>query len=280
MLLYHIWTRGIVCACAMNGPNVAEFRTNDQVAEAMGAEPELLPLLPDLFADFTALGCWPEEMVVLLREHADLPPRARVVDLGCGKGAAAIAIAAELGHEVLGVDLFEPFLVEGRRAATDTGVDHLVSFQQGDLRGVAGAHEPFDVAVFAAVGAGIFCNFAGCVGALRQCVRPGGYMLICDGFLVRESAKVPPGYEYYRAREETRRQLGVHGDVLVAETLIPAEKLESEEDLGRLRTAVDRLLEAIPERRQELEEFMDSQRGEVEFIENETREAVWLLRRF
>ncbi len=252
---------------------------DDLIADAMGAEPELLPLLPDLFADFTALGCWPEEMVELLREHADLPPRARVVDLGCGKGAAAIAIAAELGHEVLGVDLFEPFLAEGVRAAADAGVDHLVTFRQGDLRGVAGAHEPFDVAVFAAIGAGIFGDFAGCIDALRQCVRPGGYMLICDGLLVRATTEFPQGYEYYRDREETHRQLGAHGDLLVAETLIAAEKLGSEEDLGRLQSAVDRLLETIPDRRQELEEFMDSQRGEVEFIENETREAVWLLRR-
>ncbi len=41
--------------------------TDKLVADAMGVAPELLPLLPDLLADFTALGGWPSEVVELLR---------------------------------------------------------------------------------------------------------------------------------------------------------------------------------------------------------------------
>ncbi len=256
------------------------MRTTDEiVAEAMGAVPELLPLLPDLFADFTALGGWPDEVVEMLRDRTDLPIRAEVVDLGCGKGATVVAIARELGHRALGVDLFEPFLEAGAQAAVAAGVERLVSFRRSDLRDVTSSTERFDVAVFGALGAGLFGSHADCVGALRQCVRPGGYMAISDGFLVRAPASVPSGCEYYRPHDETVRQLTQHGDSLEAETVIPVERLGSDEDLRLLRAAVDRLLDSVPERRQELKAFMDTQRREVEFIEKKTREVVWLLRR-
>ncbi len=256
---------------------------DDLVAEAMGVAPSLLSLLPDLLADFTALGGWPREVVELLREQVDLPARAEVVDLGCGKGAAAVAIAAELGCGVLGVDLFEPFLAAGARAATAAGVERLVSFRRGDLRDVAGGAETFDVAVFEAVGAGLFGGYAGCAGALRECVRPGGYLAISDGFLVqnRQGDTIPPGYEYYRPHDEALRQLGTHGDALVAETVISTSRFSRQcrEEPELLRAAVDRLLESMPERRGELEAFLDSQRREYAFLAGETREAVWLLRR-
>ncbi len=256
---------------------------DELVAEAMGVEPTLLPLLPDLVADFTALGGWPQEVVELLRDRADLPVPADVVDLGCGKGAAAIAIAEQLGHRVLAADLFEPFLAEARQAAAAAGVDHLVSFRRGDLREITRESECFDVAVFQAVDVGLFGDFADCVGALRGCVRPGGYLAISDGFLIRDRPAVatPPGYEYYRPRDEILPQLGAHGDALAAETVIPPDRFSRQcrEELELLRVAVDRLLESTPERRAELEVFLESQRREYEFLDRETREAVWLLRR-
>ncbi len=260
------------------------MRTTDElVAEAMGAAPELLPLLPDLVADFTALGGWPQEVVELLREHADLPAPAEIVDLGCGKGAAAVAVAAELGHRVLGVDLFEPFLADGSRAAAAAGVDHLVSFRKSDLRDVVREPGSFDVAVLAAVGTELFGDHADCVGALRGCVRPGGYIAISDGFLTQERRDVatPPGYEYYETRDEVLRQLLAHGDALVAETVISPERFSRQclEELELLRAAVDRLLESAPEHRAELQAFLDAQQIEYEFLNGETREAVWLLRR-
>lgn len=256
--------------------------TDELIAEAMGVEPELLPLLPELFADFTALGGWPAEVVEMLHESADLAAGSRVVDLGCGKGAAAVAIAGELGHEVLGVDLFEPFLAEGARSADAAGVGHLVSFRRGDLRDIAHGAESFDVAVLAAVGTGFFSDYTDCIGALRNCIRSGGYLVISDGFLIQDRSEdsTPAGYEYYRPRGEVRRQLVAHGDALVAEKVIPPDLFSRQcrEDLELLRAAVDRLLDSTPERRAELEEFLDSQKREYEFLDRRTREAIWLLR--
>ena len=92
---------------------------------------------------------------------------------------------------------------------------------------------------------------------------------------------MPSGYEYYRQRDEVMRQLSARGDALVAEAVISPERFERQcrEDLELLRAAVDRLLERIPERRAELEAFLEAQQEEYDFLKGETREAVWLLRR-
>lgn len=253
------------------------------VAEAMGVTPELLPLMPDLFTDLTALGGRPQEVVELLRKHADLSPEVTAVDLGCGKGAVAVALASELGAWVLGVDLFEPFLDAAVSAAAEAGVKYMVSFRCGDLRETCAGTEVFDIAVLSAVGAGLFGGYADCVAALRRCVHPGGYLVIRDGVLneTRPNDATPDGYSHYRLYDEAATQLVTHGDDLIAKIVITPDQLQEQnsDDLQRLRAAADRLAAANPERREQLEAFLASQEREVAFIERETREALWLLRR-
>lgn len=253
------------------------------VAEAFGAEPELLPLFPALFADFEALGGWPDRVVRALEEATDLSEGALVADLGCGKGAVAIAIARRFGCRVRGVDLFEPFLQAAAEAARAAGVDRLCSFAEGDLRDVIRETESFDAVVFSAVGAGLFGDYAGCVGALRRCLRPGGHLVLCDGFLSRPMAPDarPRGYEYYEVHEETVRQLAAHGDRLVREIVVSREELgrQSRRDLASLRRQTRRLSESRPEHRRALEQFLAAQEAEYGFLDACTEESVWLLRR-
>ena len=65
-----------------------------QIAESLDATPELLPFLPELLADWTSSR--PEEVLRFL-EPLELPPTTRALDLGCGKGVVALALAA---HQV------------------------------------------------------------------------------------------------------------------------------------------------------------------------------------
>jgi SAM-dependent methyltransferase len=191
-----------------------ERQTHELVAEAFGAAPELLPLLPALFADFTALGGWPDKVATILRESAQLPQEAAVVDLGCGKGAVSLVLAAELGYRVTGFDLFEPFLEDAASGARAAGVHHLCSFEVADIRDRAEAVAAFDVAIFAAVGAGLYGDYSDCIAAIRRWTRPDGYIVISDGFLkqpIPPGAKFP-GYGYYERHDEALHQLTAHGD--------------------------------------------------------------------
>jgi ubiquinone/menaquinone biosynthesis C-methylase UbiE len=253
------------------------------VAEAFGADPELVPHLPGLLTGIDALGGWPDEVVASIAESADLPEQAKVVDLGCGKGAIAIAIARAFGHRVQGVDLFEPFLRAAIDASGGAGVGQLCTFELGRIEDVIDGSDSFDLVVFSAVGAGMFGGYADCIAALRRCVRPGGYLVLCEGFLddAMPTAALPAGYEYYEPHDQAIRQLTAHGDILARETLVPRDEITRQtiQEMEVLRENAQWLSAAKPQHRELLESFIDSQNAEYEFVNRATREVVWLLRR-
>ena len=183
-----------------------------EVADSMEAPPELLPFLPELLADLWALGGDPEIVIGLLRPLA-LSPSARLLDLGCGKGGMAVPIAQELGLQVVGVDLFEPFVREARERAAALGLADRCRFETADLRDAVLRTSGYDVVLYASLG--VFGPLDHCVGQLRRTVRPGGYLVIDDGYLAGAALLDRPGYEHMAPREETRRQLTAHGDRLL-----------------------------------------------------------------
>ena len=62
----------------------------------------------------------------------DLPPGARVLDAGCGRGHVAMRLAAEFGYRVHGVDLLAGDVARARAEAARRGLGALVGFEVGD----------------------------------------------------------------------------------------------------------------------------------------------------
>jgi SAM-dependent methyltransferase len=66
-----------------------------------------------------------------------LEPGMRVLDVGCGPGRHAVALAGR-GIEVVGVEISERFVEVGRALAEQEGVGHLVEFHRADAREMVG----------------------------------------------------------------------------------------------------------------------------------------------
>lgn len=248
-----------------------------QIATALETTPDLIPFLPELLADIWALGSWPAVIAETLAIR-DLPRSTRVLDLGCGKGAVGIRLARDLGFRVLGVDLFEPFIREARERARREGLDNRCEFRVADARDLLMGEAEFDVVIWAALG-GALGSFDRCVGQLRRVVRPNGYIVIDDGFLVSEHPVSRSGYGHYTSQRETRRQLTGHGDELVQETLIPRREVEicNVENNRRIQARAKGLAERFPEHADRLAGYVDSQIAECEILESSIATAVWLL---
>lgn len=106
-----------------------------------------------------------------------LPPGAPVVDLGCGHGRHALALARR-GHPVLGVDLVEGFVALAREAAAREALP--AEFVHADLRAFTVASPAFDGAVCLFDAFGWFDDDAQ-LGILRNVfgmLRPGARLLL------------------------------------------------------------------------------------------------------
>lgn len=101
-----------------------------------------------------------DQEVSFLVRLLGLGPGMRVLDVGCGPGRHAIALARH-GVEVVGVDISERFVEVGLEVADREGLSGLVSFERADARAMVGdprfdansSGEPFDAAISLCQGA-------------------------------------------------------------------------------------------------------------------------------
>ena len=87
--------------------------------------------------DFTKLAALMRQSGEALVESLAVQPAMRVLDLGCGDGTTAVPLA-QIGAEVLGIDIARNLVEAGQRRAAALGLARL-HFQQGDacdLQGV------------------------------------------------------------------------------------------------------------------------------------------------
>src|SRR5512133_832947 len=122
-----------------------------------------------------------DEVVALL----DLPPRGRVVDLGCGKGDLLGRVAARYDVDAVGIDRDAKLLAEA-----PPGINVIVADIETWNRG-RGAFDRV-----ASVGSPAHLS------SLAGLVRPGGLVLYGDGYWRRE-----PSEEYLEALGATRDEL-------------------------------------------------------------------------
>jgi len=114
-------------------------------ALSLDADKEIFPYLPALLKDLWELGCVPSLYVKMLRPLQLPRETTRALDLGTGKGAAAVVLARELGFRVLGIDLCVPFLEEAEKRARLSGVSHLCRFVPEDAHRTVQKARGFDL---------------------------------------------------------------------------------------------------------------------------------------
>lgn len=247
------------------------------VAYTLGATEELLPFVHELLADLESLGTSPEAVVSLLRP-LDLPTPPRILDLGCGKGAASIALAQSLGASVLGVDGYAPFIEHARAAAQAAGLGELCEFLHGDLREAVRQEKNWDAVLYLAVG-DVLGPLDAQVAALRQTVRPGGYMLIDDCYRLSGAQLSLPEYQNLHTREESRALLERHGDRILREDRFPPDEVRAMN--ARNNTAIAARASALSARHPELapafQAYVDRQIEECAILENHVADVHWLL---
>jgi ubiquinone/menaquinone biosynthesis C-methylase UbiE len=115
-------------------------------------------------------------------DRMEIDGKEQVLDLGCGTGVAARAVARRPGFKgsILGVDLSDRLIAAARRLADDEGLSGRVRFEAGNASRLGLASGSFD----AVVAHTLFSHLAAPAGTLaeiRRLLRSGGILGVFDG---------------------------------------------------------------------------------------------------
>jgi SAM-dependent methyltransferase len=121
----------------------------------------------------------------VLAEAAGIRPEDRVLDAGCGVGGTAIWLARERGARVVGLTLSPAQVRAGSDAARRGGVDERVELRVADYADSRLPDESVDV-VWAHESACYAEDKRALLREAARVLRPGGRIVIADGFRARE----------------------------------------------------------------------------------------------
>src|SRR5258708_17174686 len=96
-----------------------------------------------------------------------LGPQQRVLDVASGQGKSAIALAQRFGCQVLGIEYGTEAVKKATETATEVGVTHLVTFQQGDAERLPVSDGTFDAVICECA----FCTFPDKATAASEFLR-------------------------------------------------------------------------------------------------------------
>lgn len=234
------------------------------VARSVDATPALVRVFDRLFEGLESLGSFPAEVVGALA-RAGLHRGARVLDLGCGKGASAIELARAFDARVLGVDGCRAFVTHARRRARELGEDH-VEFRVGDAAAARRARHD------AAIMLGLF-GVDRAAPLLRRAVRPGGLYLIDDAYSEDPRAGLP-------GRREIRAWITAQGDELVVERIFPRSMVAAENRrlYAVLASNALRLARESPRLARPVRAFLERQRRANRLMAGPIRCGLWVAR--
>ena len=194
----------------------------------LGQEVQALPRLADLTsADTLRVRAWAQVRELVERQLEPLGRRAldalapqpgeRVLDIGCGGGETALALAGAVGPSgaVVGVDLSEAVLAYARRAAQ--GHRH-VSCVQGDAQTFPFEPASFDAA-FSRFGVMFFADPIAAFANIRRSLKPGGRLAFVCWRALAENAldSVPFGAAAPHLPPQPEPRPGAPGPFALAE---------------------------------------------------------------
>jgi ubiquinone/menaquinone biosynthesis C-methylase UbiE len=102
--------------------------------------------------DFTKIAALMRQSGEAVAKSLGIVPQQRVLDLGCGDGTTAVPLA-QMGAEVVGIDIARNLVDAGNKRAAEAGLDRL-KFQEGDacaLEGIGDGAFDFTLSVFGAM---------------------------------------------------------------------------------------------------------------------------------
>jgi len=254
-------------------------RNGQSISDSLEADRKLLPHMPYLLQDMWTMGCSLEDIVEVVGSLSLPSDKTHVLDLGCGKGAILVHIAAKYGFKVTGIDIMEAFLDIAREKAGKFNITQLSRFIKQDILEYISREHDYDLVILASLG-GILGNLKDTVSRLRTQVKTGGYILIDDGYLSKENSLERKGFGHYRNHEDTINELTACNELLITEVSTTQFSLElNEKYLQFITKRGGDLAVKYPELEKDIKAYINLQSEECDVIRDHVEGALWLLQK-
>ena len=256
--------------------------TKEKLVRSLSHETtELLPFLPYLLQDFWELGSDPEVMAELINKHVNISENTRILDLACGKAAVAVKVAKKLRVKVKGIDLMPEFIEYAMQKAKEYDVCGLCEFQIDDINEAVKTERDYDCVVFGAVGTDVLGSPAEALRKLKSTVRPGGFILIEEGYIPdggrRDDIRYNAGA--YLPKQQWMALFKEVGLELVETASGHCEgDLEGGKGMAAITARAGELIEKHPDKKAMFEGYVRNQQNEYDDIAGSIVCVTWVLR--
>lgn len=253
--------------------------TQEKLAGSLTAETtDLIPFLPCLLQDLWELGSNPDIMLQLIKKHMPLLEDTVVLDLATGKGAVAIKLAQNLNVKVNGIDIIPAFIEYAIQKAKEFHVSDLCQFTIGDINEVVNREEKYDCVILGAVG-DVLGNPEQTLIKLKKTIKPGGYILIDDAYLIDTGKREQIKYQNYEyLTHEQYLELFSRCGLRVVEEITIQEYLENDANNKAITQRAEELIHRYPEKRDIFEGDVKSQQDECADLEDNLVGVTWMLK--
>ncbi|MDR0332013.1 MAG: class I SAM-dependent methyltransferase [Dysgonamonadaceae bacterium] len=236
----------------------------ESIAVAMDVqETAIVPFLSYILQDFWEIGTSPEIVINLVQKHCQDYSTLRVLDLGCGKGAVSVKLAATLNCNCLGIDGVSGFIETAKEKAREYNVEKLCQFETGDIREKIKELDKFDVIVLGAIGQ-VFGNYYETLITLMKHLAPEGIIIIDDAYIEDSSTFQHPAI---LSRRELLMQIKQAKMELIDEYI--GGETGASEEFENLKKRCEELIIKYPEKSALFENYIQIQADEYNVLENE-----------
>ena len=232
----------------------------------------IVPFLPYILQDFWEIGTSADKVVKLVERNCTTPHVKKMLDLGCGKGAVSVKLAAALHSNCLGIDGIPEFIAIAKEKAREYGVESLCTFETGDIREKIKELGEFDIIVLGAIGQ-VFGNYYETLTALSKHLAPNGIIIIDDAYIDDSSTFQHSAILSHRKILEQIEQAGM----MLIDKCIVKETAYAEE-FENLQRRCNELIAQYPEHRVLFENYIQTEAKEYSALENDVVCLIMVVR--
>ncbi|MCL2072635.1 MAG: class I SAM-dependent methyltransferase [Marinilabiliaceae bacterium] len=250
----------------------------ESIAAAMDAQQDMaiIPFLPYILQDFWELGTPSELVLNLIQKNCKNYSNLNVLDLGCGKGAISVKLAAALKCNCYGIDAIPEFIEASKEKAKEYEVSSICRFEVGDIRTKIEELDKFDIIIFGATGP-IFDDYYTALKKLSKHMTTEGIIIIEEGYIDDKSTIQHPTYSF---RKDLLKQFEQAGMELVDETVGQyGEWADIAKDMEKIVSRCNELKAKYPEKSSLFENYAQNQASEYDMLENEMSGSIVVLKK-